>query len=128
RHRLEPFGEGVRHLSVTGGRARNDSPWTRSPPARRRGCRFMPRPFDYRVAGAWGARDGGEWKCSEMPVEWPPPASPSSCPPPPLSPWRRHRRPPASRRLVFNEGYAATSGDALVRRELCAEAIRLGRL
>ena len=30
--------------------------------------------------------------------------------------------------LVFNEGYAATSGDALVRRELCGEAIRLGRL
>jgi RNA polymerase sigma-70 factor, ECF subfamily len=30
--------------------------------------------------------------------------------------------------LVFNEGYAATSGDDLVRRELCAEAIRLGRL
>jgi RNA polymerase sigma-70 factor, ECF subfamily len=30
--------------------------------------------------------------------------------------------------LVFNEGYAATSGDALVRRELCAEAVRLGRL
>ena len=30
--------------------------------------------------------------------------------------------------LVFNEGYAATSGDALIRRELCAEAIRLGRL
>jgi RNA polymerase sigma-70 factor (ECF subfamily) len=30
--------------------------------------------------------------------------------------------------LVFNEGYAATSGDSLVRRELCNEAIRLGRL
>ena len=30
--------------------------------------------------------------------------------------------------LVFNEGYAATAGDALVRRDLCAEAIRLGRL
>jgi RNA polymerase sigma-70 factor (ECF subfamily) len=32
----------------------------------------------------------------------------------------------ASLYLVFNEGYAATSGDVLVRRELCAEAIRLG--
>src|SRR6185436_9942481 len=30
--------------------------------------------------------------------------------------------------LVFTEGYAATSGEAMVRRELCAEAIRLGRL
>jgi RNA polymerase sigma-70 factor, ECF subfamily len=30
--------------------------------------------------------------------------------------------------LIFNEGYAASTGDALVRRELCAEAIRLGRL
>jgi RNA polymerase sigma-70 factor (ECF subfamily) len=30
--------------------------------------------------------------------------------------------------LVFNEGYAATAGDALVRRDLCREAIRLGRL
>ncbi len=30
--------------------------------------------------------------------------------------------------LVFNEGYATTQGDALVRRELCAEAIRLARL
>ena len=28
--------------------------------------------------------------------------------------------------LVFNEGYAASSGAALIRRELCAEAIRLG--
>jgi RNA polymerase sigma-70 factor, ECF subfamily len=30
--------------------------------------------------------------------------------------------------LVFNEGYAASSGDRLVRGELCGEAIRLGRL
>ena len=30
--------------------------------------------------------------------------------------------------LVFNEGYAATQGDALLRTDLCAEAIRLGRL
>lgn len=30
--------------------------------------------------------------------------------------------------LIFNEGYAATSGDNLIRKDLCAEAIRLGRL
>jgi RNA polymerase sigma-70 factor, ECF subfamily len=30
--------------------------------------------------------------------------------------------------LVFNEGYSASSGDSLVRRELSAEAIRLARL
>jgi RNA polymerase sigma-70 factor (ECF subfamily) len=29
--------------------------------------------------------------------------------------------------LIFNEGYAATSGDTLIRKELCSEAIRLGR-
>src|SRR4029434_8420327 len=29
--------------------------------------------------------------------------------------------------LIFNEGYAASAGDALVRRELCAEALRLRR-
>jgi predicted RNA polymerase sigma factor len=30
--------------------------------------------------------------------------------------------------LVFNEGYAATSGSSWVRAELCAEAMRLGRI
>lgn len=30
--------------------------------------------------------------------------------------------------LIFNEGYAATSGDHLIRRELCQEAIRLARV
>jgi RNA polymerase sigma-70 factor (ECF subfamily) len=30
--------------------------------------------------------------------------------------------------LVFNEGYSASAGDGLIRRELCAEAIRLGRV
>ncbi|HEX3481062.1 MAG TPA: RNA polymerase sigma factor [Kofleriaceae bacterium] len=30
--------------------------------------------------------------------------------------------------LIFNEGYAATAGDTWIRRDLCGEAIRLGRL
>ena len=30
--------------------------------------------------------------------------------------------------LIFNEGYAATRGERLVRADLCSEAIRLGRL
>ena len=29
---------------------------------------------------------------------------------------------------LFNEGYGASSGDELIRRDLCTEAIRLGRL
>jgi RNA polymerase sigma-70 factor, ECF subfamily len=29
--------------------------------------------------------------------------------------------------LIFNEGYTATAGDSLIRRDLCNEAIRLGR-
>ncbi|HYO43953.1 MAG TPA: RNA polymerase sigma factor [Candidatus Limnocylindrales bacterium] len=30
--------------------------------------------------------------------------------------------------LVFNEGYSASSGEALIRQDLCAEAIRLARI
>ena len=30
--------------------------------------------------------------------------------------------------LIFNEGYGASSGESLIRRELCAEAVRLGRV
>ncbi len=30
--------------------------------------------------------------------------------------------------LIFNEGYSATSGESLIRNDLCSEAIRLGRL
>src|SRR4029079_13438669 len=30
--------------------------------------------------------------------------------------------------LIFNEGHTASGGDALVRADLCAEAIRLGRV
>jgi RNA polymerase sigma-70 factor (ECF subfamily) len=30
--------------------------------------------------------------------------------------------------LIFNEGYAATAGDTLIRRDLCEEAIRLARI
>ncbi len=30
--------------------------------------------------------------------------------------------------LIFNEGYSATAGESLTRKDLCAEAIRLGRV
>ncbi|HET9784187.1 MAG TPA: DUF6596 domain-containing protein, partial [Terriglobales bacterium] len=30
--------------------------------------------------------------------------------------------------LIFNEGYTATAGDSLIRRDLCTEAIRLARM
>jgi len=30
--------------------------------------------------------------------------------------------------LIFNEGFSASSGDALIRQDLCREAIRLGRM
>lgn len=30
--------------------------------------------------------------------------------------------------LIFNEGYSATQGDTLLREDMCAEAIRLGRM
>jgi len=30
--------------------------------------------------------------------------------------------------LIFNEGYAASAGQSLIRKDLCAEAIRLGRV
>ena len=30
--------------------------------------------------------------------------------------------------LIFNEGYTASSGERLIREDLCHEAIRLGRL
>ena len=30
--------------------------------------------------------------------------------------------------LIFNEGYAPTRGEPVVRADLCTEAIRLGRL
>jgi len=52
---------------------------------------------------------------------------PYRVPPPELLPERRDGV-LAVIYLVFNEGYAASAGDRLVRGELCGEAIRLGRL
>lgn len=52
---------------------------------------------------------------------------PFRVPPPDLLPLRMHAV-LAVLYLIFNEGYAASGGDDLIRRELCAEAIRLGRV
>lgn len=53
-------------------------------------------------------------------------AIPYRVPPPDLLP---ERTPAvlATLYLIFNEGYAATTGESLIRRELCGEAIRLAR-
>ena len=50
-----------------------------------------------------------------------------ACPTTPICP-ARLRAVLAVIYLIFNEGYTASSGDRLVRDDLCAEAIRLGRL
>lgn len=52
---------------------------------------------------------------------------PFRVPPPRLLP-RRMNAVLAIIYLIFNEGYAASGGDGLIRRELCREAIRLGRI
>ena len=53
-------------------------------------------------------------------------ASPTGCPPRPTCP--TGCTPVLTvLYLIFNEGYTATSGGALVRSDLCAEAIRLAR-
>jgi RNA polymerase sigma-70 factor, ECF subfamily len=52
---------------------------------------------------------------------------PYEVPPQPALPERRTAA-QAVIYLIFNEGYTATAGDSLIRRDLCAEAIRLGRV
>jgi RNA polymerase sigma-70 factor (ECF subfamily) len=52
---------------------------------------------------------------------------PYEVPPPSLLPERRDAV-MAVVYLIFNEGYTATAGEALVRPDLCREAIRLGRV
>jgi RNA polymerase sigma-70 factor, ECF subfamily len=52
---------------------------------------------------------------------------PYRVPPPELLP-ERLEGVRAALYLLFNEGYAATQGEALIRAELCGEAIRLARL
>ena len=71
--------------------------------------------------------DDGEAAGARASARSPSPGSPTACP---RSASCRDRMPSvlAAVYLIFNEGYAATAGEALVRRELCAEAIRLGRL
>ena len=55
------------------------------------------------------------------------PTSPTACPATPSCPDRLHAVLTVIY-LVFNEGYAATGGDDLVRADLCVEAVRLARL
>jgi RNA polymerase sigma-70 factor, ECF subfamily len=52
---------------------------------------------------------------------------PYEVPPQPALPERRAAA-QAVIYLIFNEGYTATAGDSLIRRDLCAEAIRLARV
>ncbi len=54
-------------------------------------------------------------------------ASPIGCPATPSCP-TGSRAVLAVVYLIFNEGYAASAGDTLLREDLCAEAIRLARL
>src|SRR5437870_1206062 len=46
----------------------------------------------------------------------------------PVMSWRAVSTASCNRYLLFNEGYKASSGDNLVREELCREAIRLTEL